>query len=416
MRGPARSCGSTKHRLPEGILPCCDVINRGAALYDDLVYFGTLDAQLVALDQKTGKVAWSKKIADYQDGYTITAAPIIVKDMVITGLSGGEFGVVGKVEARDAKTGELIWTRPTIEGHMGTLHGKESTMTGERNKTWPGDTWGHGGGAPWNGGTYDPEDEPDLHRHRQPGAVELARAARRQPLHGLDTRINPENGEIVWHFQYTPHDGWDFDGASEFVPFDYQEWGHDGEGRRASQPQRVLLCARPHERQVYPGLSLREQDHRGPSASTRRGRRLKPATVRPIREAAEGQPASGASAAGSPRRPRVGLHGSVVPRRQELEADGLQPRTPAVLRALQRVGHGHLERADLLQEGGRFPRRRLHDQAALRGPHRRAAGGRPEDRQDRVGTQEQSAAVERRAGHQGRAGVRRHAGRLPQGV
>lgn len=106
-------------RLPDAIMPCCDVINRGVALYDDLVIFGTLDAKLVALNKDTGKVVWKKKVEDYQAGYSLTAAPIVVKGKVITGVSGGEFGVVGKVEAYDAKTGQLAWTRPTVEGHMG---------------------------------------------------------------------------------------------------------------------------------------------------------------------------------------------------------------------------------------------------------------------------------------------------------
>lgn len=110
-----------EHRLPEGIMPCCDVINRGAALYDNLVIFGTLDAQLVALDQTTGKVVWRQKIDDYSAGYSYSAAPLIAEGLLITGLSGGEFGVVGRVEARDPKTGKLVWSRPTVEGHMGTL-------------------------------------------------------------------------------------------------------------------------------------------------------------------------------------------------------------------------------------------------------------------------------------------------------
>merc|ERR1711879_709729 len=88
-------------RLPDAILPCCDVINRGVAIYDDLVIFGTLDAKLVALNRETGKVVWKKTIADYKDGYSITAPPMIVKGLVITGVAGGEFGIVGKVEARD---------------------------------------------------------------------------------------------------------------------------------------------------------------------------------------------------------------------------------------------------------------------------------------------------------------------------
>mgnify|MGYP000256443588 CR=1 FL=1 len=107
------------HRLPEGIRPCCDVVNRGAAIYGDLVFFGTLDAGVVALDRLTGKVKWKKRFEDYRAGYTMTGAPTIVKDqksgkvMLIHGSSGDEFGVVGKLFARDPETGEeLLALRP----------------------------------------------------------------------------------------------------------------------------------------------------------------------------------------------------------------------------------------------------------------------------------------------------------------
>ncbi|GGD39308.1 alcohol dehydrogenase [Malaciobacter pacificus] len=207
-------------KLPDAILPCCDVINRGGALYDNLFIFGTLDSKLVALDRKTGKVVWKKKIENYKDGYSITAAPIIVKDMVITGVAGGEFGIVGKVEARSAKTGEVIWTRPTVEGHMGYLNGKENGITGgEAGKTWPGDMWKTGGAATWLGGTYDPETDllffgtgnpAPWNSHTRPGD-NLYSSSR--------LAIDPDTGKIVWHFQTTPHDGWDFDGVNELISF-----------------------------------------------------------------------------------------------------------------------------------------------------------------------------------------------------
>lgn len=213
------------HRLPEGIMPCCDVVNRGAAIYKDKVYFATLDARLVALNKDTGKVVWSKKIADYQAGYSATAAPLIVDGKIITGNSGGEFGVIGMVEARDAETGELIWQRPTVEGNMGTLNGKESTMTGTLNASWTGDLYKTGGGATWLGGTYDPETKTlffgtgnpaPWNSHLRPG----------DNLYTSSTlAIDPANGEIKWHYQTTPHDGWDFDGVNELVSFDLKKDG-----------------------------------------------------------------------------------------------------------------------------------------------------------------------------------------------
>ena len=207
-------------RLPDGIMPCCDVVNRGAAIHGDKVIFATLDAHLIALDRHTGKVIWNKKLADYQAGYSATAAPIIVKDMVITGNSGGEFGVIGEVQARNVDTGELVWSRPTIEGHIGTMNGKPSTMTGKLNATWTGDLWKTGGGATWLGGTYDPGTNLLYFGTGNPGPWN----SHLRPGDNLYTSstlaIDADTGEIKWHYQTTPHDGWDFDGVNEFIPFD----------------------------------------------------------------------------------------------------------------------------------------------------------------------------------------------------
>jgi len=207
-------------RLPDGIMPCCDVVNRGAAIYGDKIIFATLDARLVALNRNTGKVIWNKQIADYKEGYSATAAPLIVNGMVITGNSGGEFGVVGAVDARDVNTGELIWHRPVIEGHMGTLKGKDNGITGKLNASWQGDLWKSGGGATWLGGTYDPDtnllffgtgNPAPWNSHLRPG----------DNLYTASTlAIDPATGVIKWHYQTTPHDGWDFDGVNEFIPFD----------------------------------------------------------------------------------------------------------------------------------------------------------------------------------------------------
>jgi alcohol dehydrogenase (cytochrome c) len=215
-------------RLPEGILPCCDVVNRGAAIFGDKIYFGTLDAKIVALNLKTGDVVWSKKIADYKEGYSYTAAPLIVKGMVITGNSGGEFGIIGEVQARDAETGDLIWTRPTIEGHVGTLNGQPSTMTGTLNATWPGDMWKSGGGATWLGGSYDAATDTLIFGAGNPAPWNSHLRNAGAPVEGnagdnlyAASRIglDPATGEIKWHFQTTPREGWDFDGVNEVVGF-----------------------------------------------------------------------------------------------------------------------------------------------------------------------------------------------------
>ncbi len=215
-------------RLPEGILPCCDVVNRGAALFGDNIYFGTLDARIVALNAKTGDVVWNKEIAEYKEGYSYTAAPLIVNGLVITGNSGGEFGIVGEVQARDALTGDLVWTRPVIEGHMGTLNGKESTMTGVLNATWPGDMWKSGGGATWLGGTYDIETNTIIFGAGNPAPWNSHLRNAGTPVDGntgdnlyAASRIgmDPATGEIKWHYQTTPREGWDYDGVNEVVAF-----------------------------------------------------------------------------------------------------------------------------------------------------------------------------------------------------
>jgi len=215
-------------RLPEGILPCCDVVNRGAAIYGDKVYFGTLDARIVALDKDTGDVVWRKKIADYKAGYSYTAAPLIVDGMIITGNSGGEFGIVGAVEARDAETGEMVWRRPVIEGHMGTLNGEESTMTGTLNATWPGDMWKTGGGATWLGGSYDAETDTLVFGTGNPapwnshlrGAGTPSEDGMGDNLYAASRLgIDPKTGEIKWHFQTTPREGWDYDGVNEVIAY-----------------------------------------------------------------------------------------------------------------------------------------------------------------------------------------------------
>ncbi len=209
-----------EHRLPEGIMPCCDVINRGAALYDNLVIFGTLDAQLVALDQNTGKVVWREKIDDYSAGYSYSAAPLIAEGLLITGLSGGEFGVVGRVEARDPKTGKMVWSRPTVEGHMGTLNGKDNGITGTTNATWPGETWKTGGATPWLGGTYDAKTGLAYFGTGNPGPWN-SHVRKGDNLYSASTiAIDVKTGKIVWHYQSTPNDGWDYDGVNEFITFD----------------------------------------------------------------------------------------------------------------------------------------------------------------------------------------------------
>lgn len=217
-----------EHRLPDGIMPCCDVINRGAALYDNLVIFATLDAQIVALNQDTGEVVWKEKIDNYADGYSASAAPLIAEGLLLTGVSGGEFGVVGRVEARNPKTGELVWVRPTVEGHMGYKFDKdgnkiENGISGERGKTWPGDLWKTGGAATWLGGSYNKKTGLAYFGTGNPSPWN-SHLRKGDNLYSTSTvAIDVKTGQIKWHYQSTPNDGWDYDGVNEFVT--YEEGG-----------------------------------------------------------------------------------------------------------------------------------------------------------------------------------------------
>jgi len=199
--------------LPEGVAGkmCCDIGNKGAALYQDKVYVATPDADVVALDAKTGEVVWHTNIGDWEKAYTMTVAPLVVKGNVIVGLSGAEYPTRLYIEALDAETGEQAWRRYTIPGPGEPGH----------------ETWGstdsamHGGASAWITGSYDPEldtlywgvgnPNPDWDGTNRPGDNLYSNAT---------LALDPDTGEIKHYFQYTPHDVWDYDGNNEPVLMD----------------------------------------------------------------------------------------------------------------------------------------------------------------------------------------------------
>ncbi|OZT75649.1 PQQ-dependent dehydrogenase, methanol/ethanol family [Vreelandella boliviensis LC1] len=238
---------SYNHRLPSDIRPCCDVVNRGAAIYGDKVFFGTLDAGIVALNKDTGEVAWRERFGDHRAGYTMTGAPTIVEDsetgrvLLIHGSSGDEFGIVGKLYARDPDTGEEIWMRPFVEGHMGRLNGEESTPTGDASApSWPDDpdsetgkvqAWSQGGGAPWQSASFDPDTNTIIIGAGNPapwnGWARTSEDGDPSDYDSLYTSgqlgIDPSTGEVKWFYQHTPNDTWDFSGNNEIVLFEYED-------------------------------------------------------------------------------------------------------------------------------------------------------------------------------------------------
>lgn len=192
----------------ESIL-CCGPINRGVALWKDKVYVGTLDARLVALNTKDGTVAWEQKIDEWKNGYASTGAPLIVKDKVIVGIAGAEYGVRGYLRAYDAETGREIWNRHTVPG------------PGESgNDSWPGETWKTGGGSTWVTGSYDPETNLLLWGTGNPGPwnSDLRKGDNKWTCSLI--AVDADSGEIKWSYQYTPNDAWDYDGNNAPVLLD----------------------------------------------------------------------------------------------------------------------------------------------------------------------------------------------------
>ncbi len=205
--------------VPQSVVQyaCCGPANRGVAYADGRIFVGQLNGLLVALNAKTGKVLWRSKVVDYKEGAVITSPPLVVGDKVITGFGGGEYGVRGYISAYDAKTGKRLWRTYTIPGPGQPGH-----------DTWKGDSWKHGGAGVWLIGSYDPKLNIIYYGTSNPGPWDVSQRSARSSDYGKYTNLysssllalNPDNGKILWHFQYTPADAWDYDGVNEAVLVD----------------------------------------------------------------------------------------------------------------------------------------------------------------------------------------------------
>jgi alcohol dehydrogenase (cytochrome c) len=199
-----------QHAIPLDTPLCCGNVNRGVAVLDGRVFYATANGHLLALDARTGAVLWDKVFLDVRAGESSTGAPLVVKDRVLVGNAGGEYGVRGHVDAFDAATGRRLWRRYTVPG------------PGEPGiETWSGDSWQRAGGATWVTGTYDPELDLVYWSTGNPGpdfdgSVRLGDNLYTNSMLALD----PDDGAIRWHFQFTPHDVWDYDGMNEGILYD----------------------------------------------------------------------------------------------------------------------------------------------------------------------------------------------------
>lgn len=214
------------HPLPEDLRICCGPTNRGVAIADDKVFLGTLDARMVALDRKTGAVVWNVKMDEYTIGYSSTAAPLVIKDNVIIGIAGGEYGVRSFIDAYDIKTGERKWRRYTIP------------TAGEKGvETWEGDSWKTGGGPAWVTGTYDQEQNILYWATGNPSPDWNGDSRKGDNLYTNSVlALDPDNGDLKWYFQFTPHDEWDYDATNGMFLLDVQRSGQ--KVKALAQPNR----------------------------------------------------------------------------------------------------------------------------------------------------------------------------------
>jgi alcohol dehydrogenase (cytochrome c) len=187
--------------MPETTYVCCGNVNRGLAILGNTLFMGTLDAHLLALDTSTGRKKWETKVADYTQGYAVTVAPLVVKNMVIIGTAGGERGISGFLAAYDAQTGKELWKFHTIpqpgEQHFGT---------------WKGDSWKTGGASAWVTGSYDADLNLLYWGIGNPGPDWNSSSRTGTNLYSdCVVAMDPDTGKVKWFYQFTPGDEWDFD-------------------------------------------------------------------------------------------------------------------------------------------------------------------------------------------------------------
>ena len=221
---------------------CCGWTSRGVAIGEGKVYVGQLDGKLVALDIDSGEVAWSTQVGDWRQGYTITSAPLYFDGRVVTGLSGGEFGIRGRVTAFDAETGKEVWRFYTVPGPGEVGH-----------ETWGNDAWKRGGAPVWQTPAVDPElglmyfstgnAAPDLDGKSRPGDNLFTASI---------VAIDAETGKHRWHFQQVHHDIWDYDAPSPVVLFDLDQGERTVKGlAQASKTGWLYLLDRETGKPLY---------------------------------------------------------------------------------------------------------------------------------------------------------------------
>jgi alcohol dehydrogenase (cytochrome c) len=208
--------------LPVDIRPCCGRVNRGLAILGDKVFVATLDAHVIALDSKTGSVVWDANAAEHAKGYSFTLAPLIIKNLVLVGVSGGEYGIRGFIDAYDAATGARKWRFYTIPNPGEPGH-----------ETWEGESWKIGGSPAWITGTFDPVTNTTFWTTGNPSPSNRGEGRAGDNLYSNSLlALDPDTGKLKWYFQFTQHDQHDYDATQVPVMID------DGERRLIAQANR----------------------------------------------------------------------------------------------------------------------------------------------------------------------------------
>jgi alcohol dehydrogenase (cytochrome c) len=201
---------------PPNVNLCCGPVNRGFAVHGNTLYKANLEGTLVAMDAKSGVVRWEATLDDYKKGYSATAAPLVVKNLVVTGMAGAEYGTSGFIDAYDVDNGRRIWRVHTVAG--------EGEPGGD---SWAGDSWKRGGGSTWITGTYDPELNLIYWGTGNPGPDMLGEVRQGDNLYTCSLiAIDADTGKIKWHYQFTPHDVHDWDAVGDPVVMDLAINGH----------------------------------------------------------------------------------------------------------------------------------------------------------------------------------------------
>jgi PQQ-dependent dehydrogenase (methanol/ethanol family) len=205
---------------------CCDVVNRGVAYSDGMIFAAALEGTLYALDAKTGQVKWKARNADPKLGQTVTNAPLVVKNKVLIGVSGGEFGVRGYITAYDTHTGNQVWRAYSEGPDNDLLFDANNTINGGTQKpvgpnsspaTWQGDQWKQGGGTTWGWYSYDPKLNLVYYGSGNPGTWNPGQRPGKNRWSMSIFARDADTGKAKWVYQMTPHDGWDYDGVNEMV-------------------------------------------------------------------------------------------------------------------------------------------------------------------------------------------------------